>query len=545
MPIDDRRRRLGWLRAVALLGGTAACAFLLPFVLDWALWRPEGGQIKPGLLHRFFAFDPDTAQNALGNLAQVIAAVLGIVITVVSIVVQLAATRYTPRIADLFFRDPVNLAALGFYVVAGIDAVWVSLAVARDFVPHVSITASLLLVTVSVLITVPYFGYVFVFLDPERVVSRIQREALLAALARPDDQPGEARGDGLEARQLRVLNAIEQLTDVGMNAVGQNDKLIAQGAIDALKELAVRYLDGKRTAPPDWFRMGWRLRQTPDFVSMARDSVDQLEQNRVWLEFEVMRQLQTLFAESLTELPDTINLIAIDTRYIGEAALNAGDRHVLALAVKFMNTYLRAAMNNRQVRAAYNVFNQYRMLAERLVDSTGAGGEAGLVVEIAGYFRYYGLLGVGMGLGFVAETAAYDVSSLCERTFEGGPRLSACHDELLKVLLTIDREAEGGAEERALRGVRKAQVKLATFYLERGAEPHARQIAADMKDEPATRLRSIRDELLAVHSSEFWEVVDRGANFDYMDEGRKRRLRQFFEWFPALSGGPEQRAARG
>ena len=38
-----------------------------------------------------------------------IAAVLGIAITVVSIVVQLAATRYTSRVADLFFRDKINL----------------------------------------------------------------------------------------------------------------------------------------------------------------------------------------------------------------------------------------------------------------------------------------------------------------------------------------------------------------------------------------------------------------------------------------------------
>ena len=36
-----------------------------------------------------------------------------------------------------------------------------------------------------------------------------------------------------------------------------------------------------------------------------------------------------------------------------------------ALAVKFMNTYLRATLNARDVRTAYNVLNQYRQLAER------------------------------------------------------------------------------------------------------------------------------------------------------------------------------------
>jgi hypothetical protein len=526
------KQKQTWLRPVALLGGTAVVVFVLPFLLDWILWTPLQGADKPDLVHRFFAFDPDTAQNALGNLAQVIAAVLGIVITVVSIVVQLAATRYTPRVADMFFRDRINLAALGFYVVAGIDAVWVSLSVARDFVPHISITASLLLVTFSVLITVPYFGYVFDFLDPERVVARIQQQALAAALAR-DGEASQRAADELEARQLRVLNAVEQLTDVAMNAVGQNDKLIAQGSVDALKELAVRYLGGKRAAPAPWFRIGARLRQTPDFVSMARGSVDQLEGQGVWLEFEVLRQFQALFSESLTELPDTINLIAIDTRYVGEAAVEAGDRHALGLTVKFLNTYLRSSINRRQVRAAYNVLNQYRMLAERVM-AAGArvdGGDA-LLVEIAGYFRYYALLGVGMQLGFVAETAAYDVAALCERAFEAR---SGCHEGLLKVLLTIDREAEGGVEERALRGVRKAQLKLATFYLERGAEAEARLIAADLRDEKAGRLRSIRDELLAVQTSDFWEVVDRGGNFDYLDGARKDRLIEFLSWLPQMS----------
>jgi hypothetical protein len=271
---------------------------------------------------------------------------------------------------------------------------------------------------------------------------------------------------------------------------------------------------------------------------MARASVDQLETNRVWLEFEVMRQFQALFSESLVELPDTINLIAIDTRYVGEAAIAAGDRAALGLTMKFFNTYLRASINTRQVRAAYNVFNQYRMLAERIL-AEGPRTPVGdaLIVEIAGYFRYYGLLGVSLNQSFVAETAAYDVAALCERAFEAG---AACHGDLLRVLLTIDREPEGGAGELALRGVRKAQVKLATLYLERGAEAHARQIAADMRDEPPARLRSIRDELLAVMASEFWEVVDRGVNFDFLDDGRKQRLREFFAWFPALRPGASE-----
>lgn len=542
-------RRLQWLLPLALLGGVAAVAFSGVYLVDWILWSPASALAKPGPLTQFFGFDPDTAQNALGNLAQVIAAVLGIVITVVSIVVQLAATRYTPRIADMFFRDRTNLVVLGVYIVAGIDAVWVSLSVTRDFVPHLSIACSLVLVTLSVLLTVPYFAYVFDFLDPVKVVARIQQQALASALsALVEGDPSGA----LAERQLSVLRSVEQLTDVAMNAIAQKDKLIAQGSIDALGELAARFVESKGAAPATWFALGPKLRGTPDFVAMGRDAVDALEQRRQWLEWKVLRQLQAIYDESLSQLPDVAYLVAIDTRYIGDRALAAKDLHLLRLVVKFLNTYLRASLNAGQVRAAYNVLNQYRKLCEHVIEQ--AVPEAGsdrapeaaecdrLATEIAGYFRYYGQLAQGKNLGFVTETAAHDLAALCERAFLVDAR---CHDVLLRTLLTLDRPAENGEPDYTLRGVRKAQVRLATFYLIHDAELPARQIAADFRDEPPARLRLIHDELLAVTSPEFWEVVDRGSNFEFLDDARRAQLGVFFSWFSntgSAGGRPVQTA---
>ena len=84
--------------------------------------------------------------------------------------------------------------------------------------------------------------------------------------------------------------------------------------------------------------------------------------------------------------------------------------------------------------------------------------------------------------------------------------------------------------------MRKAQAKLASFYLVHGEDGvrYARQIFDDMKDERAERLRSICDELLRIESKDFWEVIDRGTNFDYIDEARKVQLKVFFSWFPSL-----------
>jgi hypothetical protein len=524
-----RRRRQIWLYPLLVLGLATALLFFGLLLVDWLRWYPTAEGLtqlrvttKPSILGLFFNFDPDTAQNALGNLAQVITAVLGIVITVASIVVQLAATRYTPRITDMFFRDRTNLLVIGFFVVAAIDAVWVSLSVHRDFIPLASITVSLLLVSFSVLLMMPYFAYVFDFLDPEKVVARIQDQALASAIAR------DFARDSVPQRQNKVLQSVEQLSDVAMNAISSKDKLIAQGAVDALKGLVTSYLPHKRVSDGAWFEMGPRLRQNPDFVSMSPSSVDDLASDKVWLEWKVLRQYQAVFNESVGQMPEMSHLIAIDTRYIGESAIETKDGAVLAMVVKFFNTYMRSALNADQIRTAYNVMNQYRQMGERIVTA----GQDKIAVEVAGYFRYYSLLAHAKHLSFITETVSYDLATLCE-TAHGCK--AQCHDGLLKVLLDLDREAETVEQEQILRGVRKAQAKLAAYYLSAGDEQHARVIRDDMKGESKVRLQSIRDELMAIKRKDFWEVIDRGTNFDYMDDPRKEKLAQFFSWFESLT----------
>jgi hypothetical protein len=217
-------------------------------------------------------------------------------------------------------------------------------------------------------------------------------------------------------------------------------------------------------------------------------------------------------------------LIGINTRSLGEAAL-AADTQGVGLVVKFFNTYLRATLNRGDVRTAYNVLHQYRLLVESAVTA----GKDSLVAEIASYFRYYGQVAHTQGLGFVTETTAYDLASICEAAHRA--RLP-CAPGLLDELLELDKEAETEAQEKTLRGVRKAQARLATYYLIAKDEDSARRIYVDMEHERPERLASIRDELLAVRSKDFWEVIDRGANFDYMSERRRAKLTEFFGWFP-------------
>jgi hypothetical protein len=65
--------------------------------------------------------------------------------------------------------------------------------------------------------------------------------------------------------------------------------------------------------------------------------------------------------------------------------------------------------------------------------------------------------------------------------------------------------------------------------LVRGADAYAGRICDDMRSESPERLASIRAEMLRIHAKDFWEVTDRGVNFDYLDDSRKEKLDQFFD----------------
>ncbi len=503
--------------SAAYIGGTALVLFAVFWVIDF--YTSDRGSQRQGPFELLLDLDMTTLQNALGGVAQVIVAVLGIAITVVSIVVQLASTRYTPRIADMFFRDKTNLTMMGFFVVACIDAVWVSLAVGGKHVPRATVIFTGLMVTGSLLLLVPYFAYVFDFLDPEKVILRLAYQVL-------EGTTGRGKRDDLVVRQAETAAGIEHLADVAVNAVAQKDKVIASHAVAALRAVLGKYLESKRRLPPAWFEIGERIRKNPEFIALAPDSLAEIQRQKVWLEWKTLRHFRSTFAESLIHLPEMSHVMAIETRYVGESALAAGDRPVIDVVIKFFNTYVRTALNAKDVRACYNILHQYRQLAERLL----AERFDDLALEIGRHFVYYGQTALAMNLGFVTETSAYDLGTLCEHAFS---RKVPCHDSLLRLFLQVDQETEqeNGTQEQTLRGIRKAQLKLATFYLLQDAKPHARLIFEDMRRERPERMNSIRAELMAISTKEFWEVTDRGINFDYLDEAQRRKLDEFFGWF--------------
>lgn len=502
---------------MVLLTSTALAVFWSFYLVDY-LWTARSSPAEPsGPLSQYLRFDSGSITDAVGSLAGIIAAVFGIVITVASIIVQLSANRYA-GIARRFLRDPANLTVMGYYIITCVWGVWLSVSLQQQYVPRAALIGMMTATTLGLVLIAPYFGYVFWFLDPMNIIARIRKDAERAAASGArSDNPGQ-----VSVAQGRALSAMEELSDIVSSSISVKDKIIASGAVDALKDFALQYAALKPKASPSWLHVGVDLRKNPDFVAMDPESLVSLEQRETWLEWKVMRQYLGIYNEALSSMRDIDYLVAIDTRYIGEAAVENGDRELVQLVFRFMNSYLRASLNHRDVRTSYNVLNQYRLLVEAMIRSHCDA----VAVEAVGFMRYYGHVSFDMDLTFVTETVAYDVSALCQYAHGVG---SPCESELLQAFLLLDQPLQTQSQEKALLGVRKAQVKLAAYYLMCGETEKAQLIREDMQGEPPERLKSILNGLSTVTSKDFWEVIDRGRNFEYMPEEQRAQVVVFFD----------------
>lgn len=164
-----------------------------------------------------------------------------------------------------------------------------------------------------------------------------------------------------------------------------------------------------RRAPEAWFTppLEWQL-LSPDFLTLAVDSVDDLGRRGTWVEWKTMRGLQLLFAEALGRMPSVCGTIAAAVRSIGEAAIRGGRPHVTELVIKFLNTFLRLSATRSGASVADAVMHEYGNLALVLLRY----GDAPLTIRVVRHISHYGLLYLSRRVPFVPTAAASDLARI-------------------------------------------------------------------------------------------------------------------------------------
>ncbi len=515
MPVSTRSvaRRRGavwadftrsWLIPVFVILGITLFAYLLMRVLD------SGGQLSL-FLQGFFPNKAEALESAVGNIAQVIVGVLGLVITVVAIVVQLAAQRYTPKLVDLFVTDRINIGYFLFMVVTSIYTMLLNYSAKEPTLPYLS---GILLMGMSVTclaLLAPYFAYVFRFLTPENIIRIIRRNAKSAMdRVKPNSKPLE-----IVRLQSDVANSMEQISDIALAAVSQADRNVALLSIRSLRDAMIDHLLVKRKMPKRWF-----VPQKEHFPAISTDFLHEIAVTRTWVEVKGFMDLDLIFKMAIKDMPDGVSAIANTTKLVGLYAIRLKDMQVLANVVQFFNTFLRHAINDRNPKAIYNLLYQYRQLAEGVLRA-----DPKLAERIAFYFKYYGQIAQSYQIPLILITACFDLMHMLRRAHEMGvPNLTV----LVTTFLEVDDNPATKANEFDLRSVRKAQLMFAAYLLAKGDMPLVNRILKDILDEPRDRMMAIRGEMMAVSDRKFWEVTDRGENLFYVDDDQKRHLNELY-----------------
>ena len=494
-----------WLLGLGLL-----ILVMLRVMLPALLWIFPPSRIR----------DQNTLEDFVGTLAQVLSGVLGFTISVVAIVVQLSAGRFTPKVTELFLREKVNFFMILFLIVANLVSVWTSLAFSFIEKPIALVIINLILGTLSFVLLIPYFIFVFNFLRPNSIINKIEQQIRQAVI---DYCERTQIKNQIIPAHCQCLSALDELKGIANSAIQQRESPIVLEALDSLKTFALFYGDYKCKLSEEWFSLTQPLRRDLDFVSVDDATLREIQTKKLWLEVKIFRQYQSIFTDSLNEFREACFIIGINTREMAEQAFQRNELEMVNLAVKSFNTYLRAVIDTQDIRTGYNIVKQYRLVAEAALQKH----HEPVVLDIAEHFRYYSLLAYKAGPLFLPETLSFDLSLLAQQCCEYHSDISA---KVLEFFLKIDQDPESENHEHTLRGVRKSQVKLAAYYLKAGYKHLAYEIFKDMKHEPRSRLKIIYDELQSARA-DFWEFRDRGGNFYYVEPELKPFLAEFFSWF--------------
>jgi len=498
-----------WGTKVLFFMGITLGAYLIYafFAFDW---KNSGMQFFPTVL----TTDPESVSDAIGGYIELLAAILGIMITVVAIVLQLAATRYGTRLIDLFLADKIVLAYFILQVCSLLYAILIVFSIKNAFYPHLAVQTLLVLTLLEIALLAPFFQFVFKFITPTNLLMATQEKSKNSALLATNKQ----NYANLKQYQADVALSLEQVTDTALNAITQMDRNLALMAIDQVREMVLDYLLIKKRLPKMWF-----LVSQEHFIGVTSEFHKEICDTKQWVEAKGFIDLRLIFEQSMEQMPDGVNAIAVNTRIIGEAAIKLHDDELLDFAIRFFNSFIRDAINAVKIRAIYNILYQYRLLTESVFDYNPEKTE-----EIFTYYLDYGNICLGKGdpLDFALTTVAFDLKDLVVYAYN---KKFKNLENLLNLFMTVEDRVDPQEHFVVYMFVRLAQLQLATFLFSKGDHNLLSIVAKDLENETIQQLTTWRNMLLGYTSRRYQEITARGYQFLYIDENQKKYLNSFFE----------------
>ena len=185
----------------------AVLLFAVTFTIDRAAYH---GDVK--LPSWVISGTADASRQILTTIAAAVITVIGVVFSVVIVALTLASTQFGPRMLRNFMRDRGTQWTLGTFVATFVYSILALIAISPgphgDFVPHVSITTTLILVVLDLAVLLYFIHHIAVQIQLPQVIASIAADVSKAIAA--EAAPASTRPErGLSAAELLARMAAE------------------------------------------------------------------------------------------------------------------------------------------------------------------------------------------------------------------------------------------------------------------------------------------------------------------------------------------------
>ena len=203
---DVLRTNLWVVPAIEVLA--AVILFVITYSLDRAAY--DGAFAVPGWA---ISGSADVARTVLTAIAAAVITVVGVVFSIVLVALTLTSTQFGPRMLRNFIRDRGTQLTLGTFVATFVYAVLTLGSVGQgghgDFVPHISVTMTLVLMVVDIAILIYFLHHIAVQIQLPQVIAGIAGDLQQAiALQAGDETAGAGEDAQLKAEDTDLAAVV-------------------------------------------------------------------------------------------------------------------------------------------------------------------------------------------------------------------------------------------------------------------------------------------------------------------------------------------------
>ena len=473
---------IGW--AGAMLSGLALVLVAVMLALLFGVLDA----FQFGSIRNFFTPDPSAAAGTLGLVGGAEGVTLSIVLICVMFGIQTASSRYSPRIIEIFTRNPLNALVLSFALASILYTFLVRAEVKANYVPMASVAVAEVLALINFAVLFPYVIYVFEVMRAETLVGQIMRRARRSLKHR-----------------ARLMTSVAQVTDIAFGSMQLGDMPVCVLTIEVLGQFVARdYVPAKKKMALEWFKVGH-----PELPGASDQIITEVNRARTWFEYTVMSSFVDMVGLTPVHRKETVHAIAVATRNVGLAAIEVGDPEVAELCLRFFNTYLRSAINRSAPTFASGIMNEYRRFAIGALEW-----RRDLAVEAAAHLLRYGRHFDEAGMPAIFGAAAEDVADLAIEARVRDPQVSF---RLAQLLVRNLLELIPSARPIGLNGLFKGVAKLTCWAMAADEKDITHVLVEGIATAPPDFVDAALSRMESMQTGLFWEVNERVIAFDWME----------------------------